>query len=82
MEIAPLWNRLLLFWSDDRSPHEVLSACKDRISDDLGFQFCRIFQRWAGAGSGLRIPGFAATVWYYDEKNPSIPLYASCLFLQ
>lgn len=30
MEVEPLWNRLLLFWSDDRSPHEVLSACKDR----------------------------------------------------
>eukprot|EP00435_Cladocopium_sp_Y103_P048262 s157_g14.t1 len=47
MEVEPLWNRLLLFWSDDRSPHEVLSACKDR---------------------------FAATVWFYDQTNPSIPL--------
>lgn len=30
MEVEPLWNRLLLFWSDDRSPHEVLSTCQDR----------------------------------------------------
>jgi len=47
MEVEPLWNRLLLFWSDDRSPHEVLSACQDR---------------------------FAATVWFYDQTNPGIPL--------
>lgn len=47
MEVEPLWNRLLLFWSDDRSPHEVLSTCKDR---------------------------FAATVWFYDQTNPTIPL--------
>eukprot|EP00434_Breviolum_minutum_P039268 symbB.v1.2.034866.t1/scaffold4574.1/size37803/1 len=47
MEVEPLWNRLLLFWSDDRSPHEVLSTCQDR---------------------------FAATVWFYDQTNPGIPL--------
>lgn len=47
MEVEPLWNRFLLFWSDDRSPHEVLSTRKDR---------------------------FAATLWYYDRKNPSIRL--------
>ena len=39
MEIEPLWNRLLLFWSDDRSPHEVLSACKDRDLDDRSVLF-------------------------------------------
>ncbi|CAJ1365356.1 unnamed protein product, partial [Effrenium voratum] len=32
MEVEPIWNRLLLFWSDDRSPHEVLSACRDRFA--------------------------------------------------
>mmetsp|Transcript_42892 Transcript_42892/g.100657 ORF Transcript_42892/g.100657 Transcript_42892/m.100657 type:complete len:837 (-) Transcript_42892:98-2608(-) len=31
-EVQPIWNRLLLFWSTDRCPHEVLSACKDRYA--------------------------------------------------
>ncbi|CAE8594861.1 unnamed protein product, partial [Polarella glacialis] len=31
-EVEPVWNRLLLFWSDDRCPHEVLSACQDRFA--------------------------------------------------
>eukprot|EP00931_Biecheleriopsis_adriatica_P075209 TRINITY_DN4912_c0_g3_i1.p1 TRINITY_DN4912_c0_g3~~TRINITY_DN4912_c0_g3_i1.p1 ORF type:complete len:954 (-),score=238.38 TRINITY_DN4912_c0_g3_i1:34-2895(-) len=48
LEVQPLWNRLILFWSDERCPHEVLSACRDR---------------------------FATTVWYYDQKNPTIPLF-------
>lgn len=59
-EVEPRWNRLLLFWSDDRSPHEVLSACKDRgLNFDVAF---------------FKLRGFAATVWYYDQPNPSIPL--------
>ena len=36
MEVEPIWNRLLLFWSDDRSPHEVLSACRDRTYGSRG----------------------------------------------
>lgn len=31
-EVEPLWNRLLIFWSDERCPHEVLSACRDRFA--------------------------------------------------
>ena len=30
--MEPLQNRLLLFWSDRRTPHEVLPACKERYS--------------------------------------------------
>lgn len=32
LEVEPLWNRLLLFWADERCPHEVLSACRDRYA--------------------------------------------------
>merc|ERR1711957_404382 len=30
-EVDPIWNRLLLFWSTDEVPHEVLPAYKDRV---------------------------------------------------
>merc|ERR1712232_606141 len=31
-EILPEANRLLLFWSDEDNPHEVLSTCRDRLA--------------------------------------------------
>eukprot|EP00929_Paragymnodinium_shiwhaense_P032269 TRINITY_DN17918_c0_g1_i1.p1 TRINITY_DN17918_c0_g1~~TRINITY_DN17918_c0_g1_i1.p1 ORF type:complete len:462 (+),score=91.55 TRINITY_DN17918_c0_g1_i1:65-1387(+) len=36
-EIEPLFNRLLIFWSDNRCPHEVLSAAKDRLAVTVWF---------------------------------------------
>jgi hypothetical protein len=30
VDIDPLMNRLVIFWSDQRVPHEVLRASKDR----------------------------------------------------
>jgi hypoxia-inducible factor prolyl hydroxylase len=37
VEIAPLLNRLVLFWSDSRCPHEVLPCYRDRFAITLWF---------------------------------------------
>lgn len=36
-ELPPLMNRLLLFWSDERCPHEVLSTTADRLAVTLWY---------------------------------------------
>merc|ERR1712118_527776 len=36
-DVDPLWNRLLIFWSNDEVPHEVLSAYVDRAAVSIWY---------------------------------------------
>ncbi|CAE7766632.1 EGLN1 [Symbiodinium pilosum] len=36
-DVEPLWNRLVVFWSTQEVPHEVLSSFKDRLAVSVWF---------------------------------------------
>ena len=38
VDVAPLYNRLVLFWSDARVPHEVLPSRVDRYALSIWYE--------------------------------------------
>lgn len=43
-DIEPLFDRLLLFWSDRRNPHEVQPSYATRLVHVFAFMFIELFQ--------------------------------------
>ena len=52
-DLAPLHNRLLVFWSDSRVPHEVLVSNSDRYALSFWYHAAeRVQKEWQGKGGG------------------------------
>lgn len=69
-DIEPLFDRLLLFWSDRRNPHEVQPSYATRLAHVFAFMFIELFQDDFGIIlKCLLCHRYAITVWYFDSEE-------------